>query len=454
MFKLLVSLIVLSSLLLGTSAVDCGAATSTASATCAVASAAAGVLGLIVCAGTAGLGCAAVAAGGAVTALCGAVAGTIDCGGDDLSAENQKIIISYLEDIEEDVRDLSNRVELGFYENKYDSYINKIISATGRYQQDIVKKTIGDKTARYGNNMMIKEYVDDILGDGAYDVRGALTVIDGMISGRQGITRSPSVYELAWDLNICTEDLFNFMTNLIIEGTTTSFVAMEMRPQGGGVHQADKDQLTTRLEDNLNEFKSACAYYQKLDTSNLPRYSYDTNKLTFPAYWGDWGEVEYCSHGGYVTSFKLKVEGYQGSGDDTALNAICLGCSHGDEVCSSEGKHGNWGRRAKNDDDEDTCKEGFVAAKLSIEFRQGNSDDTSANDLRLICNDNGSKTFQTENGMPWGAWFTPFGQQNCRGGSVICGLKTRVEKEQGTCSTCDDTALNGVEFQCCEDIWS
>ena len=109
---------------------------------------------------------------------------------------------------------------------------------------------------------MIREYVDDILGDGAYDVRGALTIIDGMITGRQGITQSPSVYELAMDNKVCTVELFDFMTNLIIEGTNTAFVAMELRPQGGGVHQADKDQLTKRLEDNLNEFKSACSHYQ------------------------------------------------------------------------------------------------------------------------------------------------------------------------------------------------
>ena len=119
---------------------------------------------------------------------------------------------------------------------------------------------------------MIREYVDDILGDGAYDVRGALIIIDGMISGRQGITQSPSVYELAMDKNICTSDLFNYMTNLIIEGTSTAFVAMEMRPQGGGVHQADKDQLTKRLKDNLNAFNSACAYYQRPNTF-IPRYS-------------------------------------------------------------------------------------------------------------------------------------------------------------------------------------
>ena len=137
--------------------------------------------------------------------------------------------------------------------------------------------------------------------------------------------------------------------------------------------------------------------------------------------------MEFCSNGGYATSFKLRVEGDQGSGDDTALNSICLGCSHGDEICSNEGKWGNWGT-AKNDDkkpEADTCKEGFFAAKYRMEMKQYGSDDTAGNDLYLYCKDKES----------------------------ICGIKTRVEEDQGYCSDCDDTSLNGMELQCCEDIW-
>ena len=94
MLKLLVSLAVLSSLLIATSAVDCDAATSATSATCAVASAVAGVLGIMVCGATAGIGCGALAAGGAVTALCSAVTGSLDlCGGGDISPG--EIIINY-----------------------------------------------------------------------------------------------------------------------------------------------------------------------------------------------------------------------------------------------------------------------------------------------------------------------------------------------------------------------
>ena len=162
--------------------------------------------------------------------------------------------------------------------------------------------------------------------------------------------------------------------------------------------------------------------------------------------------MEFCSNGGYATSFKLRVEGDQGSGDDTALNSICLGCSHGDEICSNEGKWGNWGT-AKNDDkkpEADTCKEGFFAAKYRMEMKQYGSDDTAGNDLYLYCKDKESTEFAAENGGPWGTWMP---QRWCRSGHVICGIKTRVEEDQGYCSDCDDTSLNGMELQCCEDIW-
>jgi len=446
MLKLQVSLAVLSSLLIATSAVDCDAAASSSAATCAVTSAVAGVLGIIVCGATAGIGCGALAAGGAVTALCSAVAGNVDCGGDG-DEDSQLKIIGYLDAIQEDVNVLGSKVDFGFYENKYDSYINKIISSTGRYQQDIVKKTIGDKTARYANNIMIREYVDDILGDGAYDVRGALTIIDGMITGRQGITQSPSVYELAMDNKVCTVELFDFMTNLIIEGTNTAFVAMELRPQGGGVHQADKDQLTKRLEDNLNEFKSACSHYQPTNGEHS-KMTIDVLKEPYEEYWGPWGKMETCSDGGYATGFKLKVQGAQGSWyDDTALNSICLVCSRGDEICSTQGWYGGWGT-AKNEDKEpkETCEEGFSASKLRVEKWVNRADNTGANNLYLYCNDKESTEFATTNGGPWGDWY----ESTCHNGNVICGLSTKIRNYAGWA---DDTSLSGVEFQCCEDIW-
>ena len=76
-----------------------------------------------------------------------------------------------------------------------------------------------DPEASYESNLLVKEWVDDALGDGDYDVRGALAILKGMITGRQGITRVPSVYKVAMDHNLCTEDLFNFVTSLVLDST-------------------------------------------------------------------------------------------------------------------------------------------------------------------------------------------------------------------------------------------
>ena len=43
--------------------------------------------------------------------------------------------------------------------------------------------------------------------------------------------------------------------------------------------------------------------------------------------WGSWGHTEWCPHGTFANKFDLKIESDQGSGDDTALNAIRLLCS-------------------------------------------------------------------------------------------------------------------------------
>lgn len=54
-------------------------------------------------------------------------------------------------------------------------------------------------------------------------------------------------------------------------------------------------------------------------------------------FWGDWGNAEYCPQGERAIGFKLKTEGPQGSGDDTALNGIALKCSGGQWISSAVG---------------------------------------------------------------------------------------------------------------------
>ena len=309
---------------------------------------------------------------------------------------------------------------------RYDRRINVFRAAASRYQLDVIQKS-RDENGFIRNLQLVQDWVDDALGDGDYNVRGALDIIEGMITGVQGITRSPSVYELAMNRGACSEDLLEFVNSLIMEGSTLAFIAMEYR--GDGVHQADKDQLAARLKMNREKFLSGCSYYEK--TSSV---------LTYWGYWGDWGSTEYCPDHGYAVAFKQRVEANQGRGDDTALNSICLICNTGKEVCSKTGLFGSWASSSN-------CKQGFYASDFKFEGNQGRGDDSAANELKLKCRDGSWKT--TGNGGPWGSWQ---GYKYCPSAHVICGIQTRVERNLGNGK--DDSALNGVELVCCKDKWN
>ena len=45
-----------------------------------------------------------------------------------------------------------------------------------------------------------------------------------------------------------------------------------------------------------------------------------------PTPWGYWSEPVYCPEGYYVCGLKQRVEGRQGDGDDTAMNAVGFYC--------------------------------------------------------------------------------------------------------------------------------
>ena len=154
--------------------------------------------------------------------------------------------------------------------------------------------------------------------------------------------------------------------------------------------------------------------------------------------WGDWGRKEVCRGNGIAIGFSLKVEPKQGGGDDTALNGICLHCSGGEKICS---KQGPWGDEHRIDGR--PCQTGFTDFQLQFERKQGRGDDTAANNLILRCK-NGFWKYQTR--YSWGNWGRWSHARSCPLGTVICGLRTRVERPQGGG---DDTALNGVEFFCC-----
>ena len=128
--------------------------------------------------------------------------------------------------------------------------------------------------------------------------------------------------------SICTEDLSDFMTYLIAEGTTLAFIALKLR--GDGVHQADKNQLADRIRLYRKTLLSTCGYFKP-----------SNSRLRYEGLWGHWGKQELCPKNGYAVAYKQNVQQWQNDGNNTALNSICLICNTGGEICSS-GK--DWGK--------------------------------------------------------------------------------------------------------------
>ena len=107
----------------------------------------------------------------------------------------------------------------------------------------------------------------------------------------------------------------------------------------------------------------------------------------------------------------------------------------GKGVKSSEGPFGNWGAEKTCD-----CNCFFESVFMRSQPKQGGKDDTAVNNFDFVCDHGGGKVWGS--GTPWGEW----NLSECPKGSVICGLKTRVEGRQ---KGGDDTGLNEAEFYCC-----
>ena len=82
-------------------------------------------------------------------------------------------------------------------------------------------------------------------------------------------------------------------------------------------------------------------------------------------------------------------------------------------------------------------------AQFRSESNQGleGHDDTAGNSLNMECTDG---NILEPNGSGWGTWSH---WEVCPDNTAICGMRTRVEPNQGHG---DDTSLNAVSFYCCQ----
>jgi hypothetical protein len=169
--------------------------------------------------------------------------------------------------------------------------------------------------------------------------------------------------------------------------------------------------------------------------------------------WGTWGVSQFCVPGEFAYGLRTRIESAQGRGDDTALNTIQLLCRpetssstpETEIISSKEGFWGDWSSWSK-------CATGEILAsyELKVEGGQGGGDDTAANAVRMGCRSiRSSVATPSYTLLPaqqqWGSWT---GYRQTPVGKAICGIQTKVEDQQG--GNNDDTALNDVKFFYCD----
>lgn len=158
-----------------------------------------------------------------------------------------------------------------------------------------------------------------------------------------------------------------------------------------------------------------------------------------------------CPPGMFVYAFSMKQEQYQGSGDDTGLNAIGLACypknpdanSTFSWIYSYQERWGDWMATATPTNF--NVSNPMVGLELKAEGSQGSGDDAAASMIRVKFLDTQVVTPSYYGNAAFGSWR---GMATCPTGQAVCGLATRVEGSADP-STMDDTALNGAAIACC-----
>ena len=102
--------------------------------------------------------------------------------------------------------------------------------------------------------------------------------------------------------------------------------------------------------------------------------------------WGTWGAWTMCPKDYYITSLLMKVEGPQGSGDDTAANSMGMICrpmyqkgnyrKYKVKAVAGGGKWGTWRRHSQE------IWYGYVCGGwIKSQKKQGSGDDTAFNGM-------------------------------------------------------------------------
>ena len=158
---------------------------------------------------------------------------------------------------------------------------------------------------------------------------------------------------------------------------------------------------------------------------------------------GNWGHWDHCSEGHHVMGMNLRIEAKQGSGDDTALNAIRLTCTDGEVLVSAEKQWGDPQEYTESADRTITRVQLRSAPQLppipQWWFEEKDGDNTAANGIRFQDGQGNNYSPGDGNWGAWGEW------ASCPIGTVIMGFRTYVMPSQGSG---DDTALERVQFKC------
>lgn len=192
-------------------------------------------------------------------------------------------------------------------------------------------------------------------------------------------------------------------------------------------------------EDLIAELKAANLTISEIRTRN-------------EAPWGRPGDVVYCPAGSAAAGFRVKFEGRQGDGDDTAANGVELICrdvrtwTETARLRSAEGPWGGWSADL-------SCNSGdfIFGFQTRVEPHQGGggADDTALNGIIMHCRPFGSTGAQPAS-QPrfdgiWGVW-SGFSEARCSNKDIVMGIQSLVEPPQGRGT--DDSALNAVRLYC------